>query len=366
MRGARNLATFKALEGINKTIYEEVISSSKKYYYDPSINETKLREFLSLSYNDYERRQKLAIDISRGILAYHEKRDLPNIAFKLACLERDLTEIQPYQRDHICHSLFTFLIGYYLIKNFNLEEDDFLFEWRLAALLHDVGYVLEITDRLNENYLKQYEKDLLMGESVEFKPQGGHFLSQLVNLYTKNPRGKRDTINLINKRFRKWSLSINGKKVFNEMIKGEKFDDGPRRTDHGVTSAILVMKAIDKKYEIHNPEQKCDQYDPWNFKNLENQIANSCAAIFLHNLKYDSFLWDFNKFPLATLLKLCDELQDWTRSSGSELNPTSPKDYDIKIENGQLIFKVIKEKVKIFQEKIENIINFPVVIKPIS
>ena len=328
---ALNLPTFKPLEGINRTIYEEVIKSSKKYYYDRSINATKLKEFLSLGYNDYERRQKLALEISKGILQRHEKRDLPKIASKLATLERDLREIKPSQRDHICHSLLTFLVGYYLIKKLNLYDNNFLFEWKLAALLHDVGYVLEITDKLNENYIKQYEKDLLMGDKIEFKPQSGHWLSQLLNLYVKNPRQKRNTLNVINKKFKKWTLPIDGKKIFHAMINGGKFDDGRQRTDHGITSAILVMKAVDKKYEMHNPEQKCDRYNPWYFKNLKDQIANSCAAIYLHNLKYDSFLWDFNKFPLATLLKLCDELQDWTRFSGSELNPTSPKDYDIRL-----------------------------------
>ena len=346
------------MEGINKTLFEEVeknITSELK---------NKIEKFMEVDADNYEERQGLALDISSDILYTHSKEDLPKIAISLANLERNLKDIQPYQRDHVCHALLTFLLGYFMILKLNLEKHllDFLFQWKVVALLHDIGYPLEITDRINNEFFSYYEKNVL-NEKAEFSPMGGSYLSKYLSLYTKDKSQNRDTIDLINKRLEEWQIILNTPKIFNQMTEGKQFDKGLKRTDHGITSAILIMKAIDKKYKHMNPNQISDPADGWSFSNMENQITNVGSAIFIHNLELDGLVWDFKKAPLATLLKICDELQDWGRPSVTNPKGESPNDYDIKFGKGYLIFNVKKEKLERVHKKIKNVINFPMIIK---
>ena len=111
------------------------------------------------------------------------------------------------------------------------------------------------------------------------------------------------------------------------------------------------MKAIDRKYEYHNPNQLYDE-SFWSFNYLENEVVSACTAIFLHNLNFNQFLWDFNQYPLATLLKVCDELQDWTRPEEELPKGYPASNYDLSIpDDGVIEFRVGKDRYsKIFSK----------------
>jgi hypothetical protein len=147
------------------------------------------------------------------------------------------------------------------------------------------------------------------------------------------------------------------------MLRGQKFDNRLKRTDHGIVSSILVMKAIDEKYRFMNPYQISDRNNPWSYSNMTEQITNVCSAIFIHNLETDSLIWDFTKTPLATLLKISDELQGWGRPSAKEPKGDSPEDYNLSFQNGKIVFYAKKEKVKPLKTKIDHTRHFPIVIK---
>ncbi len=141
------------MNGINLTIYQQLCEFP---LFDENNLLFKIEKFLNLQADDYFQRQNLALEISSLILAPHQKQDLPDLAVKLAKLERNLHEISPNQRDHICHSLLTFLLGCYIISKLKLhhKHTDFLFQWKLTALLHDVGYPTEILDRISNSFEK--------------------------------------------------------------------------------------------------------------------------------------------------------------------------------------------------------------------
>ncbi len=355
------------MNGINKTLFEQIEDELDllKYSYNYPLKD-KIKEFLELEADDYERRQNLALDISSEILQRHSKEHLPWIANKLANLERNLQDIQPYQRDHVCHSLLTFLLGFVIIIKLGLAKKyhDFHFQWKLAGTLHDVGYPLEITDSLNRDFFSDYDENVL--EIIpEFNPMAGNYLTRYLELYTTNQSPKRNILDIINLRLQDWKIKTDAKEIFLKMIKGKKIDSGQKRTDHGITSAILVMKAIDRLYEKVNPNQTINN-SGWTFSNMENQITNVCASIFVHNINKNSLQWNFNDAPLATLLKLCDELQDWSRPKKDNEKGELPTNYNFKFENEKLIFLVNKQKKNNIEKKIGKVINFPISIEILS
>ena len=139
---------------------------------------------------------------------------------------------------------------------------------------------------------------------------------------------------------------FNGKIIPTSDI--DKIDDDKKRTDHGIASAILTMKALSEKYRIHQ----------WNEEDFNKYIINACSAIFIHNLRINKFIWNFNDFPLASLLKICDELQDWDRPTEENIKGNSPKDYDLKFKKDGIIFYVYNSEIKKIRKKLQNIDNF--------
>lgn len=350
--------------GINKTLFDGIrdeIHLLNDYDCEEGFLKEDIEIFLGLDADNYENRQNLALEISRLILQPHRKDKLPEIAFKLPSIERNLKDIQPHQRDHVCHSVLTFLLGFFMIIKLGLTRYDVIFKWKLAALLHDVGYTLEITDRINDDFFSAYER-IALGQRGVFNPTVGNYLSEYLDLY--NPPGsgqKRNVLDLIDKKLKEAHIQIDAKKVFNQMRMGETFDDENRRTDHGIASAILVLKAIDRKYELVN---RCPNPPfGWGMENVDNQIAEVCSAIFVHNLSFKSLKWDFNDSTLATLLRTCDGLQAWSRPSANTPKGYSPADYDIKFQNGKIIFYASKEREIEIRKDLENIINAPLKIE---
>ena len=104
----------------------------------------------------------------------------------------------------------------------------------------------------------------------------------------------------------------------------------------------------------------------WKFSNMNEHITNACSAMFIHNINSGNFKLDFKKAPLASLLKICDELQDWERPKLDEPNGRPSKDYSLKFEDNQLIFYVKKERKDCLNNKISNILNCPVIIKELG
>ena len=53
----------------------------------------------------------------------------------------------------------------------------------------------------------------------------------------------------------------------------------------------------------------------WFMSTFPGEIMPACHAISLHNLMPEDVKIDFKRYPYAFLLCLCDELQDWGRTT---------------------------------------------------
>lgn len=351
------------ISGITKTLFEW----NKTIEYDLCYL-GQLGNFLALNPSNWEARQDAALSLAKLILYPHMKQDLPDLGIKLSQLERNLHELSPYQRDHVCHAVLTFLLGHWIISKLNLYRyRGMFFQWKLSSLLHDVGYSVEIINRLDNQIFSYFERNLLNKERYNYTPpQRCDRLREYSMMYSGNNRHDLNMFDLFSERFSDWGLDLDANSIFNDMCNGKKIDTSGLRTDHGIISSIFVVKSIDYLYEINNPKQLIDPYCPWNYENIQNDIINVGASIFIHNLNRDDLVWDFNNMPLATLLKICDELQDWGRPMDSNPNGNSPSDYDINYVHDNIVFSVNHNKLAQFRKISDKIRNFPIAIRELK
>jgi len=110
------------ISGINKTLFDwnNELEGETEYF-------KALEHFFTLRPSNWQIRQELALDIASYILSAHMKEDLPDLAVKLSQMERNLKEITPYQRDHVCHAVFTFVLGTWMMSQLNLYRHQSLF-----------------------------------------------------------------------------------------------------------------------------------------------------------------------------------------------------------------------------------------------
>lgn len=106
----------------------------------------------------------------------------------------------------------------------------------------------------------------------------------------------------------------------------------------------MVTKCLDCMYARHNPKRfafKSESKRFWSYKNFTTYIINAAGSIFLHNLDTSKIGRSFNKneHPLAFLLKLSDELQDWERINQDE-QYFSASHYAIEFDATSNILKV--------------------------
>ncbi len=236
----------------------------------------------------------------------------------------------------------------------------FFFQWKLASLLHDVGYAIEILNRLDNRMYEYFEKSLLGRKEYEYTPHGCEKLREYYMMYSGEGQYNLEMLDLFSKRINDWGYEINANAIFNDMCEGNQIDNSYLRADHGVISSIFVVKAIDYKYEKNNPNQTIDPYNVWNYDNILCEIVNVGSSIFLHNMNRDDFYWDFKTMPIATLLKICDELQDWERPDDNNHAGNSPDDYNIEFHDGSIVFFVVEDKIEKIHAKFEKIRNFPI------
>ena len=116
---------------------------------------------------------------------------------------------------------------------------------------------------------------------------------------------------------------------------------------HGMISSLAILYVIDLMYQKYNPKRKySDIYGVrsninWNQTYFERDVISACSAIYIHNLPNRCFAdakIDCSKAPVAFLLKLSDCLQEWERPSLTNPKGFSAAQFDIKIDNDQLIF----------------------------
>ncbi len=309
-----------------------------------NLSEEIIKPFLTLR-EDFCTRQQQAISIVEDIMNAHGKKDLIHTVIELAKVEQRIRELAPWARDHVVHALLSFILGIYLnekiLRPLSAKPvDDF--QWKLAGLLHDVGYPMEMAaDVLAKPFVKtinESKRAILQGKNINAPDLSFKFIPPTFDKLQNDVNG----FDLIQERIDKWDLRIDARRVYDEMI-----DSG--KVCHGMMSSLAVLYLIDLLYQRFNKKReykdrfKSSYARDINFNQVyfERDIVSACAAIFIHNLPNKWFSHakiDRFKAPIAFLLKLSDSLQIWERPSKE--NPTGfpATKFNIKIDNNQLFF----------------------------
>lgn len=282
----------------------------------------KIHKFLTNTKPDAN--YKLAEQIIKKLVKKYDKDKLNSIIAELYKVESATMRITT-NRDHVIHSLNTFLLGLCINKYYLNNKVD-IFEWTLAALFHDIAYPAKISQDIIRSYLEKMsaiKKDL---DIESFDP--------VINLIPKNFEkltNNKNAFGYIQKKIYEWELDVNVQEIYDDKICSNNLC-------HGMLSALTVLYLVDLMYQKNSW---------WNQENFKNHIVPACSAIFLHNLEDDAFKKiDKTIAPLPYLLKLCDELQNWDRPSKKMPHGDSPENYDIDIKENEIIFMVKTEGVK--------------------
>lgn len=288
-------------------------------------------------------------------------------------------------RDHYSHSVYVFTLGLAIYKSnkvyrdvykkyYNLEDEHeaaghYLQYWGLSSLFHDIGYPFELPFEQVASY---FEVD---GDKREHRPfVAYHGLETFTKLNKATQRklgaafeiGTEKILNSTDELFA-FALykSLGDIYYFSEEEMLQYLTQKPTEPnkfghfmDHAYFSATVLFK---KLFEDVNVDFSKD----WNIVH----VVDSLTAIMLHNSLY-KFSIAFYKnsdanirlkaewHPLAFMLMLCDELQNWDRiaygrNSKLELHPMDCKFlFDEKTINATYIFDA-GEKLKIDRYKKE-------------
>ena len=294
--------------------------------------------------------------------------------------EENTGDLVEKQRDHFIHSVNVFLLGlaiyaqnrkyreifqtyvtgspykkYYQFDG-EFSHEEFLYRWGVASLFHDIGYPVEIIGKQLNKFLDDSLMSISSTYDTEIALDFKYFNEfntimkidpNFADEFTKNyPKAKflnmfKPTDIMAQKIANDFSdINVNDVVKHLDSFVDIMGDNG--FIDHGFFSAILVLNSYG--YLIQKYAKNHDFFF--------YPIVDSATAILLHNY-YRNVLQKkpFNlkalhpsRSPLAFLLILCDELQEWNRQplgimnrQGSQVNKMEIEITDRKLEVDYII-----------------------------
>ena len=275
-----------------------------------------------------------------------------NLVKTMKKYEESTGDLIDKQRDHLIHSVNVFLLGlaiyaqnrkyreffqgyvfksnydtYYRLENGDFSHEEFLYRWGIAALFHDIGYPVEIIGKQLKKFInggvKSISPTYSADTAIDFKDFNE--FNTLVKLdcnfadeFTKTyPEAKFLNLfkptDIVAHKISTDFGSVNVNDVTNHLDNFVYSMGELVFIDHGFFSCILVLNSYG--YLIQKYAQNHDFFF--------YPIVDSASAILLHNyyrnvLQKDPFnLRELHpsQSPLAFLLILCDELQEWGRQA---------------------------------------------------
>ena len=266
----------------------------------------------------------------------------------LKSYEENAATLIDKQRDHYIHSVNVFILGLcFYTKNSNFQKafnkknldkneypyayttkhEEFLFRWGIASLFHDVGYPIEIIGKQIIKFI-QFASDVDNSVQVKPKLEFDNFdaLNTIAEIIPKREFIKsyyekyescvyvdllKPTDLLAHKLHIDLGINLQDIKTslnqFVEVMAKNGF------IDHGYYSAIIVLKWYGFLIQSSG-------YEPEKFF---YPLLDSACAILLHNYYRNAIMkppFNMEKLspfqsPIAFLLILCDELQEWNRQA---------------------------------------------------
>lgn len=251
-------------------------------------------------------------------------------------------ELLSKHRDHYCHSVYVFALGLALYNSdealrkvfidFYGGNDDgetarrFLYLWGAVSLFHDIGYPFQLAHEQIKNYsIEMWGKDA-QNLFVSFGNYDGFTaLSEAISQRLQKLLGvNRDFTSLD----RLLAYGLNLRMGYDEQAVCEKLkyrvEHQPAFMDHAYFSSVILCKQLLAQPDFAFDVQKLDVM----------------TAILLHNSfnKYDApgrHPVGLTEHPLAYLLIVCDELQNWDRLAYGKVSKRDPIAWDIAMEIGE-------------------------------
>jgi hypothetical protein len=211
--------------------------------------------------------------------------------------EPALHALKHYYRDHFFHAIEVCFLGHALLET-KLREDLFLWQlvaeilcitgeqseiqervlrlWYMAALLHDIGYAMDLLNS-SRDYLKFFKHSETLRNLCESFSDAVKKLSDAEEL---------EKVGISKERRKKEDQDADKKHGIGE--------------DHGVIGALHLQTLLEH-IAVEDKSLWPGYYEP------------AIQAIALHNLRRREDGISFKEKPLAFLLALCDQLQEWRR-----------------------------------------------------
>jgi hypothetical protein len=241
------------------------------------------------------------------------------------------TSVKKYYRDHTEHALRVAVLGDFLLEQdigqgtlnsiiSDLTELDkkLLKEkfWWITGLIHDIGYPLgKMTTAVNYSLVNQLLKcyptidlEFIPFEiNLAWKGKQEDYLEILEEGLSREAR----TLIREGAGFTYKKISSQKPQIFLTQPEGhpEYQYRNPVDLDHGVISALSLLKGLGTPQEIKNS----DDFDGY---------ILAARAIALHNFKAQLKDYVFEEQPLAFYLMLIDELQEWGRPIPIQIRDT--------------------------------------------
>ena len=299
--------------GINKFLYD--ILREDKYHWDAYAFEEKelsqnLENFLACS--AFEERNMYALNILKKILDVQHRKPFFKVLKYILDIEEGVQKYNPQLRDHVTHAVYVYLLGSVCVKKFPrlvcTRDLRFEFKWKLASLLHDLGNPIHLFLHSLTKYIKIVEEVGKISSSIKYSIE----FDGIADLIPRIDK-ESNSFNLIQERLNAWNIEIDIKKTYDEKL-------SIGQIEHGIFSALLVLKTLDGLYGFHNlnhikTECRREGVD-WGRNHFDREIIDAATAISIHNLvpiiNHDI---EYTNSPLAFLLVFCDTLQEWDRFS---------------------------------------------------
>ncbi len=260
-------------------------------------------------------------------------------------------ELLTKHRDHYSHSVYVFALGLAIYANdasfrktflnfYQGEHADdtcFLRWWGLTALFHDIGYPFQLA----HEQIKVYSQTM-WGENgnspfVSYENMGALLSAEPIERCVFPQANDVEELLCYGINFRLgYPMS-----VLLGLVKG-RYRHQNMYMDHGYFSALLLCQRLAQTKEP-----------------FVNSTVDILTAVALHNnlnrydiasaLKLNTAI-PVSKHPLAYLLVLCDELQNWDRTPFGLVSKKDPLAWkvDLSVGDGKICVEYVFDRFKIF------------------
>jgi len=281
-----------------------------------------------------------------SFLVHDEPNLMLDLIETLKTYEESTGELIEKQRDHYIHAVNVFILGLAIYSQnenyrnaflhankdgyyryfYETENEEFFYRWGIASLFHDIGYPLEIIGKQMKKFIKEGVNPI-SNKNIETFLSFKDFddFNSIVKKDPDFPNAYREIYNETNflNLFKpidilahKLSLSFEDLELFDIKDNLDNFINVMAENgfiDHGFYSAILVL--LYYGYLVQKYEKRSEFFF--------FPIVDSASAILLHNYYINVLMgknYEFKReklgvteHPIAYLLILCDELQEWNR-----------------------------------------------------